>query len=144
MIEIIRIDSKEDLKQAFDVRREVFVVEQEVSLEEEFDEFEDESRHYLIKDDNVPCGASRWRTTNSGVKLERIAVSKSHRRKGIASTIMRAMIDDVIADPAINSDVLYLNAQVNAMPLYAKFGFLAEGPTFMECDILHQKMVLEH
>lgn len=143
MAKIIRIDNKEDLKHAFDVREEVFVVEQKVSREEEFDEFEEESRHYLVMDNDIPCGASRWRTTDYGVKLERIAIKESHRGKGLASQLMQAMIDDIHNDNQVPSDRLYLNAQVNAMPLYSKFGFLAEGSTFMECDILHQKMVRE-
>ena len=142
-METIRIDNEKDLQLAFKVREEVFIVEQKVSREEEFDEFEAESRHYLIMDGNTPCGVSRWRTTDYGVKLERIAVAKAFRRKGIASLLMQAMIDDINKDASVDSKVLYLNAQVDAMPLYAKFGFLAEGATFMECDILHQKMVLE-
>ena len=61
----------------------------------------------------------------------------------MASVLIQAMLDDINEDSNLEAPHLYLNAQVDAMPLYSKFGFLAEGSTFMECDILHQKMVLQ-
>ena len=59
----------DDLKQkAFQIREEVFVVEQEVSAEEEFDEFEEDSHHFVALDENQePIGSARWRTTDKGI-----------------------------------------------------------------------------
>ncbi|HXV08849.1 MAG TPA: GNAT family N-acetyltransferase, partial [Burkholderiales bacterium] len=33
-----------------------------------------------------------------------------------------------------------LNAQTHALPFYARHGFVAEGPEFMEAGIAHQAM----
>ena len=46
-------------------------------------------------------------------------------------------LDDLPAD----ATYIYLNAQLDAMSLYAKFGFTAEGEQFQEAGIQHFKMV---
>ncbi|MEQ9006871.1 MAG: GNAT family N-acetyltransferase, partial [Ekhidna sp.] len=69
-------------KKAFEIREEVFVVEQQVSREEEFDEFEDESYHFVALDENDdPIGSARWRYTEKGIKLERFTAKKEWRGK---------------------------------------------------------------
>lgn len=128
---------------AYAVRREVFVVEQEVAPDEEFDEFEDDSRHFLVStDDGKAVGTARWRFTNRGVKLERFAVLQEFRGKGVGAALVQAVMDDVRSQtqnkPAPN---VYMHAQLRAMPLYYRFGFEKEGEKFDECGIQHYTMV---
>ncbi|MCY1541847.1 Acetyltransferase (GNAT) domain protein [compost metagenome] len=59
------------------------------------------------------------------------------RGKGIG----RALIAAVLADLPRDADYIYLNSQLEAMSLYAKFGFTAEGEQFEEAGIQHYKMV---
>lgn len=142
MIEILPISSPADLDQAFAIRREVFVDEQHVSVEEEYDEFETGSTHFLAWIDGVPGGTARWRRTSNGVKLERFAVLKAYRGQGVGKALVQAVLNDVFSQQPEPIERIYLHAQVSAMPLYAGFGFVPVGPRFEEAAIEHQKMVL--
>lgn len=141
MIDVQLIETDQQLKIAFEIRREVFVVEQKVPHEEEFDAYEDECRHFLAVLDGTPCGAARWRYTPKGIKLERFAVSAAFRCKGVASALVQAVIDDVQAQPEVVGKLMYMHAQTTALPLYKKFGFEIQGDMFVECDIEHYLMV---
>ena len=132
----------ERLSEAFEIRRKVFVIEQEVAEEEEYDEFEDSSRHVLATIDKIPVGTARWRQTEKGVKLERFAVLKEYRGRKIGESLVKATLDDVRRQLP-NAELLYLHAQLPAIPLYEKFGFQKVGDLFWECDIAHYKMTLQ-
>ncbi|WP_026463766.1 GNAT family N-acetyltransferase [Adhaeribacter aquaticus] len=140
MITITKITDKSDLEAAYAVREKVFVEEQQVPREEEYDEFEEIAQHYLARYNTIPCGAARWRKTNKGIKLERFAVLADYRNKAIGSRILEQVLQDVKA--AYPNEVVYLHAQVPAVPFYGRQGFVAEGPMFSECDIDHYKMIL--
>lgn len=142
MIKVIHIQDEQHLKQAFEIRQQVFVVEQQVPKELEYDEFEEIARHFLAFVKEIPCGTARWRFTEKGVKLERFAVLESHRKMGVGLALVQAVIDDVKQHSAYQGQILYLHAQITAMPLYAKAGFEKVGEEFMEADIRHYKMVL--
>ncbi len=75
------LQTEEQLRDAFSVRKQVFVKEQQVSAEEEYDEFEETSIHVVIYDNDVPVGAGRFRTIDGIGKMERICVLASHRKK---------------------------------------------------------------
>mgnify|MGYP002629783718 FL=1 len=137
-----KITTKEGLQAAFDIRELVFVVEQEVDAAEEYDEFEDSSVHFLAKVEGTPVGTARWRFTQNGVKMERFAVLKVARGKGVGQALVAAVLGDIDQHPDTNGKKKYLHAQIHAMPLYAKFGFQVVGDQFEECAILHYKMEL--
>ncbi|HAA16234.1 MAG TPA: GNAT family N-acetyltransferase [Cytophagales bacterium] len=140
--QVIRTTTAEELNKVFAIREEVFVVEQEVEPEEEFDEFEETSYHFLGLDENgEPAGCARWRFTDNGVKLERFAVRKAYRGKGMGGALVQAVLDDIGAHSKTAGKKRYLHAQLPAMPLYARFGFEKEGDLFLECDIEHYTMV---
>ena len=142
MTEVSRAMTSEDLQTVFAIRKTVFVEEQRVPEEEEYDEFEESSCHFLARSGTTPCGTARWRFTNWGVKLERFAVLPNFRNQGVGSALVRAVLADVAAQPEAAGKTRYLHAQVTAMPLYAKFGFEAVGGLFYECDIAHYKMLI--
>ena len=137
-IRINKVDSELELAHVFEIRREVFVVEQDCPPELEW-EFEEESTHFLARLDELPVGAARWRKTEKGYKLERFAVAMAYRGKGVGQALVAA----VLADLPNDASYVYLHAQVQAMGLYRKFGFEPEGPQFEEAGIQHFKMVLE-
>lgn len=140
-IHVHHITTEVDLQAAFRIRETVFVHEQHVPAEEEYDEFETTARHFLAVADGVPCGTARWRYTDKGVKLERFAVLAEYRSQKVGSALVQALLNDIAGQPAANGKTLYLHAQVTAMPLYRKFGFQPVGELFEECDIPHYKMV---
>ena len=137
-----KITTKEQLNAAFYIREQVFVVEQEVAAEEEYDEFEDSSLHFLASLDGQPVGTARWRFTANGVKMERFAVLEEARGKGVGQALVAAVLADIDALPEAKGKMKYLHSQLHAMPLYAKFGFQQVGEQFEECSILHYKMQL--
>ncbi|MCS7017779.1 MAG: GNAT family N-acetyltransferase [Cytophagales bacterium] len=141
-ISVKHITAAEELAKAFDIRRKVFVVEQQVPENEEYDEFEATSRHFLALANGIPCGTARWRFTEKGIKMERFAVLPEFRGKQIGTALVAAVLNDINQHPESKGKVRYLHAQVGAMPLYAKFGFQQEGEMFSECDIWHYKMSL--
>ena len=140
MHRIIKAKTDQELKKAFAIREEVFIVEQEVAAEEEFDEFEEESHHFVALDeDDQPVGSARWGLTDKGIKLERFTVKANLRGQGLGSRIVKAVLDD-IKQHAERGTYLYMHAQLEAVPLYTKFGFQTKGDQFDECGILHYLM----
>jgi predicted GNAT family N-acyltransferase len=131
-----RVTDPADLEKVFAIRREVFVVEQNCPPELEW-EHEEESNHFLATVDNEPAGASRWRKTDKGYKLERFAVLKQFRGSGVGQALVQAVLDDLPDD----ATYVYLHAQIDAVTLYERFGFEKKGPEFEEAGIRHYKMI---
>lgn len=141
-VDIFYADTQELKAKAFAMRQEVFVLEQQVAREDEFDQFEPLSRHFVALDDKKnPVGAARWRRTAQGIKLERFAVKKDRRGEGIGSMLVQAVLDDISQQGG--NGLLYLHAQLTAVPLYRKFGFKERGELFLECNIWHYSMELK-
>jgi predicted GNAT family N-acyltransferase len=142
MVTVLPITNPADLEAAFLIRRRVFVDEQNVPAEEEYDEFETTSLHFLARVDGVPAGTARWRRTSNGVKMERFAVLNEYRGQGVGKALVQAVLDSVFSQLPEPVESIYMHAQISAMPLYAGFGFVPTGPQFDECGIMHYKMVL--
>lgn len=138
MIEIIsfKTSDKEKASVVFDIRFRVFVDEQHVSREEEYDDHEDESMHYMLLVGKAPAGTARWRFTDSGIKMERFAILPEFRNKGYGSELVKRVLTDVIP----YGKKIYLHAQVPAMNVYSRCGFVPEGELFYEANIPHYKM----
>jgi predicted GNAT family N-acyltransferase len=137
-IQIQLITTSDMLQQAFNIRREVFVIEQMVSETEEYDQ-EDISTHFIALYDGLPVGTARYRTTLNGIKLERFAILKSFRSRGVGSAILKHMLQELSAFEGL----IYLHAQLTAMGLYSKFSFEAIGEQFDEAGIQHYKMIYQ-
>jgi len=140
MVHIISFafDEKNFAELGFQIRRKVFVEEQRVNRNDEYDHFETTAQHYLAFSDNQPVGAARWRETMNGIKLERFAVLKDHRNKGIGSFILKKILRDV----APMKKTIYLHAQLSAVNFYKREGFRIVGEIFSEANIQHYKMEL--
>nr|WP_067061497.1 GNAT family N-acetyltransferase [Mucilaginibacter sp. L294] len=135
-IEVKQVSNPADLEKVFAIRHEVFVTEQSCPPELERAN-EEEATHYLATVDGEPAGASRWRKTTDGYKLERFAVLSKFRGYGVGQALVKA----VLADLPANAGYIYLNSQLPAVTLYEKFGFEKTGPEFTEAGIRHYKMV---
>jgi predicted GNAT family N-acyltransferase len=133
--EVRKVTDPADLEKVFAIRREVFVGEQNCPPELEW-EYEEESNHFLATVDGDPAGASRWRKTDKGYKLERFAVLKNFRGYGVGQALVQAVLDDLPQDAAY----VYMHAQIQAVTLYERFGFVKTGPEFEEAGIRHYKM----
>jgi len=117
------------------IRTEVFVKEQNVDPVLEY-EHEEEGHFYLMYLDKNPVATARWRTTENGIKLERFAMLKEFRNKGLGSVLLGEVMKDV---PEQNQKI-YLHAQLKAVPFYERAGFVKEGEIFTEAGIEHYLM----
>lgn len=119
------------------VREPVFVQEQQVPLELEWDELDPRCRHVIARDDfHQPIGTGRLTPEH---KIGRMAVLREWRGRGVGEALLLALIDQA---RSLGLPEVALNAQVDAMGFYEKFGFVAEGPRFEEAGIEHQAMRL--
>ncbi len=140
---VLQVNQEDLLQEAFAIRKLVFVEEQRVSENEEYDEFEESSRHFIAILNGQPVATARWRKTDLGIKLERFAVLKPVRGKGVGGAILQTVLEDVRMDVDYEKSKIYLHAQLDAIPFYSAFNFVVEGDRFIECNILHYKMYLK-
>jgi predicted GNAT family N-acyltransferase len=138
MIEVQLIETDSQLRIAFAIRQKVFVEEQAVDPELEYDEFEKSSRHFLASQGGIPAGTARWRRTDKGIKMERFAVMAEYRGQGVGAALIKNVLQD-IGDPG--NELVYLHAQNQVIPFYERYGFEVSGGEFEEADILHHKMI---
>jgi len=136
VIRVKKIETDQELQEAFKIREIVFIDEQECPPEEEFDGLDEESIHFIAYITGEPVGTSRYRTTDKGVKLERFAVLKEHRGKGVGKRLVQTAIVQIAATFEAGT-LLYMHAQLDAMPLYARYGFEKVGDKFVEAGIEH-------
>ena len=139
---IIQAIRAEEIDQVFAIRTEVFVKEQKCLPSEEFDELDAVAKHYLLLENDIPVATGRFRKTEKGIKVERIATLETARGNGYASLVVNHILAEAsLAHP--DCGYFYLHAQVSVMPLYASLGFKAYGERFIEADIEHQAMCLD-
>jgi len=120
------------------VREQVFVIEQQVRIEEEQDEFDVTSLHVLAFDQaGNPIGTARLTPEH---KIGRMAVLKEWRNRGVGAGLLRTLLEYAQAKsfPSIE-----LHAQMSAIGFYEKFGFIGYGEEFIEANIPHRRMRLE-
>lgn len=119
------------------VREAVFIVEQEVPREEEFDELDPTSVHVLARDaDGRPVGTGRLTPEH---KIGRMAVLTEWRGRGVGDALLRTLLEHAHAR---SYGEIELNAQVTAIKFYEKAGFEATGEEFLEAGIRHRTMRL--
>lgn len=119
------------------IREKVFMQEQGVPAELEWDGLDDVCHHALAlsaNGDAIGCG----RITPDG-HIGRMAVLPEWRRKRIGSAVLELLVDYA---RSLHLEHVELNAQVQAIALYKNFGFEAEGDEFMDANIPHRRMAL--
>ena len=138
VIDVRLVTAPEDIINAFNIREKVFIKEQRIDREEEFDKWDESSRQLLAFHTGTPCGTARWRMTDEGAKLERFSVLPDFRREKVGTALIRGVVKDVREKEG--SVRMFLNAQVKVLEFYSKEGFKPVGEIFMECGIPHQVM----
>jgi len=119
---------------AYPVRLEVFVKEQGVPKELELDKDDPLAWHAVAELDALIIGTARLQKNG---KVGRMAVMQAYRRQGVASAMMNALLK---FGQRHGIKQFYLHAQIEALPFYEHFGFVANGPAFNEAGIAHQIM----
>jgi len=72
-------------------------------------------------------------------KIGRMAVLKSHRRKGVGTKLLKRA---VATARRLGAQEIYLHAQVPVIGFYETMGFRCVGRVFDEAGIPHRKMIL--
>ena len=122
------------------VREAVFIREQGVPVELEWDEFDVDCIHLIAVDaaENA-IGTARLLQQGENGGIGRMAVLKEWRGKGVGDALIRHLMKEAAA---LEIQQLTLNAQAYAAGFYARFGFAAMGNQFLEAGIPHVKMAL--
>lgn len=118
-----------------EIRRIVFILEQNVPEEEEWDDRDDTAHHWLASLlDGTPIGTARLLTDG---QIGRMAVLEEHRGKGVGG----AMLSQAVSRARdLGFESVFLHAQSHAVSFYEKAGFHVVGEEFMEAGIAHRMM----
>ncbi|MGE7826313.1 GNAT family N-acetyltransferase [Paenibacillus sp. NPDC093718] len=143
--EIINVSTEEQLQQALDIRKDVFVLEQKVPIDLEIDDYdrlESDAFHVLIKSEGQYAATGRIIYYNKdSAKMQRIAVRKPFRSKGIGRVLMMALEAQA---RELKLQYSVLDAQVQAEAFYRKLGYetISDEP-FDDAGIPHVRMKKE-
>lgn len=117
------------------VREPVFVQEQQVPIELEWDELDPLCVHVIARDDaGRPIGTGRLTPEH---KIGRMAVLPEWRGRGVGDALLLALIEQAAQR---RWPELHLHSQTSAVGFYVKHGFVPYGERFMEAGIEHQNM----
>ncbi len=116
------------------IRRRVFIEEQNVPEDMEWDEHDDSATHFLASLDNRVIATARLKTDG---QIGRMAVLAEYRNKGIGSKLLQFIL---LTARQQQLKKAYLHAQVSAVPFYKKHGFTTHSHVFYEANIPHQVM----
>lgn len=133
--EVRIVDWEASRAEARQVREAVFVVEQKVPLEMEWDDLDAVCDHAIARD-AAGCPIGTGRLLPDG-RIGRMAVLAEWRGRGVGAAILGALVDRARLRGMAR---VTLHAQTHAAGFYAKYGFVAEGDVFMEAEIPHVTM----
>ena len=133
-IQIVDWHDRQDALKA--IRKSVFIDEQHVPKELEWDGIDTECTQFLATIDSTPVATARL--TAEG-QIGRMAVLEDFRGKGIGSRLLAAVIEQ--AKHAGHKQV-FLHAQVSVIQFYQHHGFTACGDVFIDAGIEHRSMKL--
>jgi len=132
------VTNDKELQDAFAVRRQVFVEEQGIPEDEEYDDYDSEALHIIAKEGDRIIGTARVQFLDDNhAKIERMAVLRPFRRKGIGTEIM-TLLDKELKNRQVKQVVLH--AQCVVAGFYESCGFKKYGRPFLEVGIKHIKM----
>ncbi len=122
------------------IRETVFVREQGVTLELEWDGQDPSCWHALAwSEQGEPIGTGRLYQEGQQARLGRMAVLKEHRGRGVGRALLSTLLD---LARARGMTKVYLAAQVPAMGFYERQGFQVTGELFEDAGIPHRAMTL--
>ena len=117
------------------IRKQVFILEQRVPEDLEWDGLDDRCTHVLAETaDAQPVGTARMQSDGH---IGRMAVLRPWRHCGIG----RAMLEVLLKQAQQRElESVYLHAQTTAIAFYEKAGFIIYGDEFLDAGIPHRRM----
>jgi predicted GNAT family N-acyltransferase len=151
MIEVRVAETDEEYEDGLSVRYSVFVDEQGVDPDIEVDDHEEESTHFVAYEGGDPVGVARLRAYDPGeygdvsssggddptAKIERMAVLRNYRGRGVGRTILEAVEE---AASKRGFEQVRLHAQIRSAGFYEALGYERVSGEFEEAGIPHVAM----
>lgn len=125
-------------------RFEVFVCEQKIVEEQDFDDKDKVCHHIMLKENERVVAYCRIVPKGIGydyISVGRVLVLPSHRRKGIAQEMMKVALEFIKNN--LDEKTVVLSAQLYAKGLYESVGFKVISDVYDEVNIPHVKMKVE-
>ena len=122
------------------IREKVFIKEQKVRPQLEWDDIDEKAIHFLVCKDEKAIGCARAFVIENHMQLGRMAVLKEYRGEGIGSNL----IEKAVTIAKLNQlSSIYISAQCHAINFYKKFGFKVTSDIYLDAEIPHRDMMLE-
>ena len=118
------------------IRQQVFIQEQCVPLDLEWDGLDEQATHLLLEVEHQPVACARLLATQ---QLGRMAVLAKWRGIGLGSRVMQCAIEYAQQQAWDN---IQISAQIHAVGFYQRFGFQITSEPYLDAGILHCDMVL--
>jgi len=135
-VRVVRWQGSAEVLQA--IRCRVFIEEQNVPPELEQDGLDDDCLHVLAEDaEGRPIGTGRLRGDGGIAYIQRMAVLREQRGRGVGAAMLQALTD---AARAQGVRELQLHAQISARAFYERAGWQAHGEVYLEAGIPHVDM----
>jgi predicted GNAT family N-acyltransferase len=136
-VEVVKwIDEHESLTM---IRQKVFIEEQKVTSQLEWDGMDEEAIHFLAFKNEKAIGCARAFVIENYMQLGRMAVLKAYRGEDVGT----ALIEKAITTAKLNQlSAIYISAQCQAIDFYKKFGFEITSDIYLDAEILHRDMKL--
>lgn len=134
----------DELYEIVKARFEVFVCEQKIVEDQEFDDKDKVSYHIMLKENDKVVAYCRIVPKEIGydyTSIGRVLVLSSYRRKGIAQEMIKVALDFIKNN--LNENIVVLSGQLYAKGLYESVGFNVISDVYDEVNIPHVKMKVE-
>ncbi len=132
------VTSDEDRAACLELRRLVFIEEQQVPEEIERDAADADALHFLACEGDVPIAVARAVDKgHGGAKIGRVAVVATRRGEGLGAELMVVVLV-TLAERGFTEALLH--SQEPVVGFYEKLGFAVEGERFFEAEIPHFAM----
>ncbi|PRX98506.1 GNAT family N-acetyltransferase [Allonocardiopsis opalescens] len=139
MTEIIVAATVAERAAGFAVREQVFIGEQGVPADMEYDALDDadSTDHFLARVGGEAVGAARLTAEGGTAALGRLAVLPRARGAGLGAELVRA-VEQRARERGFTA--VELHAQVPVLEFYRALGYTAHGEEFEEAGIPHVEM----
>lgn len=136
-------ETEDELQGADEVWRQVFVIEQGIAEALVFEKSGDDKEiNIVVKNDGLVIGTTRVVfPADNTAKIERMAVLKTFRDKGVGRDIISFLVVELKKRGITH---IVLHAQYQVIDFYKSCGFHESGLPFEEAGIKHMKMEMRY
>ncbi|MDR0922355.1 MAG: GNAT family N-acetyltransferase [Lactobacillales bacterium] len=122
---------------AFFVRMNVFVIEQKISIQDEFSQIDQEdTRYFVIYDNEKPVATACFQELEgNAIQPDRVCVLKEYRKLGLGTQLLNAI------EAHTGAKFSRLHAEISAIEFYEKLGYKISGGYFKEDGIPVVRMI---